>query len=213
VQRVLRALETAVLHSVNNMPIFHNERVLLATDVSGSMQSTISERSSVQSYDIGALLAMLSQTVCYRSVVGMFGDSFKVLHNLPKENVLEATQEIHRREGEVGYSTNGYKVLNWALSDSYTNKPFDRIMMFTDCQMYGNNTDGVNISEFWKAYKERAPYAKLYLFNLAPYGQAPLKLEDNDVYLISGWSDAIFTVIKNIEKGEDALEEVRKIDI
>ena len=111
------------------------------------------------------------------------------------------------------YLSGQVEVLNWALSDSYVNEPFDRVMMVTDCQMYGKNSTGDDISKFWKAYKERAPYAKLYLFNLSPYGDTPLKLEENDVYLISGWSDAIFTVIKNIEKGEDALEELRKIDI
>lgn len=211
VPMLLHALEKAVLVSVKNMPVFHHERVLIATDVSGSMQSSISDRSVIQQFDIGALLAMLAQGVCDSATVGMFGDKWKVLDDLPTRNVLSATQEIHKREGEVGYSTNGYKVIEWAVKkakDNYRKFGYDRVMIFTDCQMYGRD-----INKTWKEYKKIVPQAKLYLFNLSPYGQTPIDLKQDDVYMISGWSDKIFDVIKNIENGEDALDEIRKVDI
>ena len=45
--RVLVALEEAVRYSVRNMPVFNGEDVLLATDVSGSMFTPITERSTI----------------------------------------------------------------------------------------------------------------------------------------------------------------------
>ena len=57
------------------------------------------------------------------------------------------------------------------------------------------------------------PEAKLYLFDLAGYGQMPLSLAEKDVYLIAGWSDRIFEVLSAIDNGEDALSVINKIDV
>lgn len=211
---IMKALEKAVLTSVENMPVFENENVLIATDVSSSMWSPVSQKSVINMYDIGALLAMLAQTRCDNAVVGMFGDSWKVLDDLPMDNVLQATNDIYKREGEVGYSTNGYKVLEWALKHR---EDFDRIMMFTDGQMwdsdgrFGGSGSG-KINKLWKEYKKEVPNCKLYLFNLSSYGQSPLDLKGDDVYLISGWSDKIFNVLANLEKGGEALDEIKEIE-
>lgn len=70
-------------------------------------------------------------------------DVWKVL-NLPQESILANTSEMHNREGEVGYSTNGYKVID---------------------------------------------------------------------YLISGWSEKVFDVLKAIDEGADALDQIKNIEI
>ena len=57
------------------------------------------------------------------------------------------------------------------------------------------------------------PEAKLYLFDLAGYGQMPLNLAEKDVYLIAGWSERIFDVLSAIDKGDDALSIINKIDV
>ncbi len=210
---ILDALEIAVLYSADNIPAFNNVDVLLASDVSGSMQHSISPRSIVQNYDIGALLMMLAQTKCNSATIGMFGDTWKVLDDLSRENILQSTNEIHSREGEVGYSTNGYKVIQWA---NKMNIKYDRVMIFTDCQMwnsdiYGRRSAESDISKEWKTYRIKHPEAKLYLFNLQPYGQVPLEIKKNGVYLISGWSDKIFDALASLERGQDVLDEIREI--
>jgi len=211
----LEALEKAVKFSIENIPMFENENVLIATDVSGSMQRTISPRSQITNYDIGALMAMLLQTRCATATAGMFGDTWKVLYDLPKDNVLRSTNEIHRREGEVGYSTNGWKVLEWAVRlakmDSQT---FERIMIFTDCQMWNSSgSEKGSINSHWKEYKKLVPESKLYLFNLAPYGGTPIDMRNGDVHLISGWSDRIFNVLADIERGGESLDEIKEIKL
>ena len=212
--KVLSALETAVKASVENMEGFDaNTNVLVSADVSGSMQRPVSAKSSVQNFDIGILLSMLLKSKCASVVSGMFGDTWKVL-NLPQDSILANTLEMHRREGEVGYSTNGYKVIEWLISNKVR---MDKVMIFTDCQMWDSeHKNGWYraekwISDTWHQYKEMYPDAKLYLFDLAGYGQAPLNLVEPDVYLIAGWSEKVFDVMNAIDRGEDALSEICRI--
>ena len=65
----------------------------------------------------------------------------------------------------------------------------------------------------WLRYKRIAPNAKLYLFDLAGYGNTPLEVKKNDVHLIAGWSDKIFEVLEAMEKGGDAITEIDKITL
>lgn len=212
---LLTALENAVKASVHNLEGFDADiRVLLAADVSGSMQHPVSPRSTVQNFDIGILLSMLLKSKCKSVVSGIFGDTWKVI-NLPQNNILANTLEMNRREGEVGYSTNGYKVIEWLIREKM---PMDKVMIFTDCQMWDsdsryNGYQEKEIKGYWHTYKSMFPEAKLYLFDLAGYGQMPLSLVEKDVYLIAGWSKRIFEVLSAIDNGEDALSVINKIDV
>src|SRR5258708_258183 len=210
VSKVLDALEEAVLVSAENIAGYdENTKVVIAADVSGSMQKSISERSKVQSYDIGLMLAMLLQSRCENVITGMFGDTWKVV-NVPKKNILANVQEFYRREGEVGYSTNGYLVVKDLLQRK---KVVDKIMLFTDCQLWNSNNSGENIATLWAQYKQLAPGAKLYLFDLAGYGNTPLNVMRDDVYLIAGWSDKIFNVLSAVENGMDAVAMIDSIEL
>lgn len=221
------ALEDAVRISIDNIPMFAQERVLIAADVSGSMQvpATGSREEEwqvqrnkrqvlVERYDIAILLSMLLLEKCEFATVGMFGNSWKPIQ-LPSRDILANTNRMHEREGEVGYSTNGYRVLEWALGqvDSVRTGSFDRIMVFTDCQLWDTEGRQGRMEKLWRKYKEVAPQAKLYLFNLAPYSTVPVNMVPGDVYLISGWSEKVFEVLRNIEAGHDALDEIRELDL
>lgn len=210
VSKVLEALERAVLHSAANMAGYDEAtRVVIAADVSGSMQKAVSDRSKVQYFDIGLMLAMLLQHRCDHVITGMFGDTWKVI-NMPCSQVLANMDEYHRREGEVGYSTNGYLV----VKDLLVNRTLvDKVMIFTDCQLWNSNRSTENIVEHWKQYKQLAPYAKLYLFDLAGYGTTPLQVQQDDVFLVAGWSDRVFDVLQAIEQGGDALKMIDTIEL
>ena len=210
VSKVLDALEEAVLYSAANIAGYDEDtKVVIAADVSGSMQKAISAKSKVQNFDIGLMLAMLLQNRCGNVMTGMFGDTWKVI-NVPKKNILANVQEFHRREGEVGYSTNGYLVIKDLLQ---RNIVADKIMLFTDCQLWNSNNNAETISGLWQQYKKKAPGAKLYLFDLAGYGTTPLNVMNDDVYLIAGWNDKIFNVLRALESGADALDMIRQIEL
>ncbi|WP_343671968.1 TROVE domain-containing protein [Chitinophaga sp.] len=212
-KEVLEALETAIQTSVQHLQGFDNDtRVVIACDVSGSMQKAVSARSVVKYYDIGLLLGMLLQYKCENVMTGMFGDKWKVV-DFPKKNILANVDAFYAREGEVGYSTNGYKVLADLIKNRHV---ADKVMMFTDCQMWdsttGNQSDKNTLAAQWKLYREMVPHAKLYLFDLAGYGKTPVSVEGNDVYLISGWSDKVFEILAAIEKGQDAVAHIKALN-
>lgn len=202
--RVQSALEAAVKASVVNMKGFDSStRVLVAADVSGSMQRPVSGNSTVQYHDIGLLLAMLLRSKCASVVSGMFGDIWKVV-DLPKDSILANTLELRQRKDEVGFFTNGFKVIDWLTENQ---ERMDKVMIFTDCQMWdSDHKHGCYrferlVKDSWHRYKEFCPEAKLYLFELSGYGQTPLDLVEPDVYLIAGWSEKVFDVLAAIDGG------------
>lgn len=211
---IMKALENALVLSVQNMKGFDLEtKVVIACDVSGSMQQPVSAKSKVLMYDIGLLLGMLLQSRCDNVLTGMFGDKWKIVP-LPSTGILANVDAFYKREGEVGYSTNGYLVLKDLISKNYV---ADKIMLFTDTQLWDSNTNNQSaentISYQWKAYKKIAPNAKLYIFDLAGHKQVPLKVEQNGVHLIAGWSDKVFEVMDAIEDGANAMHAVEKIEL
>lgn len=205
---VLRTLEDAIMASSKNIKGFgQNTKVLIACDVSGSMQQPLSPKSKVLLYDVGLVLGMLLQSNCERVVTGMFGDTWKVV-NVPQGRILANVDEFYRREGEVGYSTNGHKVIDDLISRKVI---MDKVMIFTDCQLWNSGGGNASLTNSWMQYKKIAPKASLYLFDLAGHGQTPVKLEGHEVYLIAGWSDKVFDVLDALEEGTSAVQKIKQI--
>jgi hypothetical protein len=174
------------------------------------MQTPVSAKSKILLYDVGLMLAMLLHSRCKNVEVGMFGDSWKTI-SVPRSNILGNVQQFYRREGEVGYATNGYLVIKDILSHRVR---MDKVMIFTDGQLWDSSMSGNQIQTFWLRYKkEVSPDAKLYLFDLQGYGRAPLQILQNDVYLIAGWSDKVFEVLAALENGSSALDAINKIEL
>lgn len=204
--RILEALEEAVTVSAENIAGFDdNTKVVIACDVSGSMQQPVSPKSKILAYDIGLMLAMLLKSRCRNAVTGMFGDLWKII-NVPAKGILSNVDTFYRREGEVGYSTNGYLVIEDLIQRK---EQVDKVMIFTDCQLWNSRNDQ-KIADLWNIYKSMSPDSKLYLFDLAGYGNTPLDTNREDVYLIAGWSDKIFEIIASIDNGGNALGEIKK---
>ena len=210
-EEVLQSLESAVCHTAENIPGFdENTRVLLASDTSGSMRARVSRNSSVMCYHIGLLLSMLMRHRCKNVVTGMFGDIWKAI-DMSSVSILQSTVDMLSRAGEVGYSTNGYKVIDWLIQE---HREMDKVMLFTDCQLW--NSEGwcgdAHLAEYWDRYKhEVAPHARLYIFDLVGYGQSPVSMVRDDVFCIAGWSDKVFDILAAVERGKSAIDEIRRI--
>ena len=117
-QAVLTALEAAVKHSADNITGFDADtRVLLACDVSGSMYKPISSHSAIRNYDIGLMLAMLLRHRCHQVVTGIFGSDWMTV-NMPQGDILPAVDSLTSLQNKVGFSTNGYKVIDWRRHDA-----------------------------------------------------------------------------------------------
>ena len=208
---LLKSLEAAASHTAENIPGFEeNTRVLLACDVSGSMCSPVSKNSSVMCYHIGLLFSMLMKQRCKNVVTGMFGDVWKTF-DMPSDSILQNTVDMLSHKGEVGYSTNGHKVIEWLIKE---HREMDKVMLFTDCQLWSSEgwSNDALLAEYWDRYKrEVAPDARLYIFDLAGYGQSPISMKRDDVFCIAGWSDKVFDILAAVERGKIAIDEIRRI--
>lgn len=218
---VMDAIETAVEFSVENFPKLSGSSTLIACDVSGSMEKEISKNSSIQRFDIGIMLGMIANGFAGHTITGMFGDDWKVVPMSRRNGILKNTMEMHSREGEVGYSTNGYKVLEYLLDN---NIQVDRIMIFTDNQMWNSRSrrsiwrdddeDGVTFAEKFLTYQKRYPGVKLYTFDMSGYGSISIPQNTRGVCVIGGWSDRIFDFINIFEKiqgSNTAVNEIKNI--
>ena len=205
---LLEALEEAVRSTADNIRGFDkNTRVLLASDTSGSMFRPVSQQSAVIYYHIGLLLSMLMKFRCENVVTGMFGDFWET-YDFPSDDILYNTLEMISHEGEVGYSTNGHAVIDWLIDERLV---MDKVMLFTDCELWDSTNGGSHLSRSWSIYKRIAPDAKLYLFDLAGYGTSPVSMKRKDVFNIAGWSDKVFDILYALENGENAIDMIRRI--
>jgi len=142
-------------------------------------------------------------------ITGIFGDTWETI-NLPVDNILHSTENLRKLSGNVGYSTNGYKVIDYLITKNII---LDKVMFFTDCQLWDSSFVDNSLEKSWLQYQKIAPNAKLYIFDLAGYGQSPLKLVNSNVFLISGWSDKIFDVLSAVDRGESAVETIMKVEL
>ena len=160
------------------------------------------------SYDIGLMLSMLLQYKSKNVITGIFGNTW-MPYQFAKNGILQNVNALKSIEGKVGYATNGYKVIRYLNTQK---EAVDKVMIFTDLQMWNSSSDGRSIQNEWKTYKKNiAPNAKLYLFDLSGYGNTPLTIEKNDVYLIAGWSDKVFDVLEALDNGQNTLSAIKKI--
>ena len=207
-EEIFWALEQAAAQSAANIPGFDADtRVLLASDVSGSMCRPVSRNSSVECYHIGLLLSMLMKHRCPQAVTGMFGTIWKA-YDMPSANVLQNTSDMLYNAREVGCATNGYRVIDWLIKK---HRVMDKVMLFTDCQLWDSYGGNASLAKSWKEYKRMTPDAKLYLFDLAGYGQSPVSMKRGDVFCIAGWSDKVFDILAALERGNSAIDEIRRI--
>lgn len=207
---MLTALEQAALASAANVKGFSPDaRVMIACDMSGSMHTSLSQRSKVQLYEVGLMLAMLLQHNCKRVITGIFADEWEIV-NLPQTNILANTEAVRRMIGKVGYGTDGDKPLEWLIE---SRQVVDKVVYFTDCQFWKMDYMKTNLSQLWKDYKQISPNAHLYLFDLAGYGHAPILTQQREVTQISGWSDRIFDMLHAVECEEEVLEQIHNIEL
>lgn len=215
---VMDAIETAVGYSAENFPKLSGSSTLIACDVSGSMETTISKNSSVERYDIGIILGMIANKFCGHTITGMFGDTWKVVPMAKSSGILKNALEMHKREGEVGYSTNGYKVIQYLNENDIE---VDRVMIFTDCQMWDSQNaryrsalfrrDEISFAEEFYKYQRKHPKVKLYCFDLSGYGNIMVPQGTKNVCLIGGWSDRVFDFISAFEAIGDGNTAIKKI--
>lgn len=208
---LLAGLEQALGLSVVNVPVAPEEKIVIACDVSGSMFGLpISARSKIRNVDIGMTLGVLLNSKCEQTIFGIFGDTWRTVALDKGNTTLKNIALVERRANSVGFSTNGHKVADWIAE---TRTPVDRLMLFTDCQLWNSTPYSGAMSRSWSLVKEQNPGARLYIFDVAGHGAAPVQLDEPDVAMIAGWSDKVFDVLSALENGQAALSKIEGLTL
>lgn len=192
-QEVLRALEIALFLSVKNLPKLDG-RTAIIVDTSGSMHSPISKNSVVEYIDIATLMGSISQYISDESLVVAFGTTAKVVPLSRDSGILKNMETI--KNTNVGYATYVEEALKLLEKNDYVP---DRILLFSDMQVYSKNLS--NVVHSVNRYLSLHTQTKFYSFDLAGYGTAIQPAQKQRVFLFSGWSEKMLNYISMTEEG------------
>jgi hypothetical protein len=209
--KISAALEAALEKSVANVPEFKGT-TFISSDNSMSMDAPLSAKSKVTYKDVANLFQAMLGTK--GAITSVFGDTFALV---PQRGNSILTTANKFRSTNVGCSTNGYLAVRH-LND--TKKFVDRIIIFSDCQLYDSNAaynfgyaPQATIQQEVEKYRKNVnPNVWVYVFDLAGYGTKPTI--GKRVVQISGWNDNILHYIKMIEEGTgNQITEIESISI
>jgi len=197
------ALEQAIRHSAGHLAgPDEQDRMVIAMDISPSMRHPIKEGSLVERYDIAPMLAILLAGKGMSISTGIIGNTWKPT-TLSAYRLFDQLDQLRKKEGEAGYAINAHLVIRDLLKKG---EVVDKVMIFTDTTLWNHRpfNQGVeaDLGRIWRQYRQIAPQAKLYLFDLAGYGKKPLECLEDGVYLMAGWNEEVFGVLKALEKGD-----------
>ena len=207
-----RALENALTVSVENLDTVPG-RTLIAVDVSGSMGSCISRKSTVMCSEIAGLLGAMSSRICEDAAVCYFdcpggwsclrGDKGYIVEHYGK---YDSILEICRKHIFSGGGTRMDLPMKFALEEdkSASIKPFDRVIYFSDnvcnSSSYGIKTVQSMVDKYRKKYN---PDFWVHGVDLQGYGTQ--QFCGKNFNLIAGWSERVLSFILLAEKGIGSL--------
>ena len=206
------ALEQAIRHSADHLAgLDERDRMVIAMDISPSMRYPIKEGSLVERYDIAPMLAMLLAGRGMSVSTGIIGNTWKHT-TLSGHHIFYELDQLHKKEGGAGYAINAHLVIRDLLRKG---EIVDKVMIFTDTTLWDHRpfNQGVeaDLGRIWRQYRQLAPQAKLCLFDLAGYGKKPLECLEDGVYLMAGWSEAVFQVLNGLDNGDRHMDLIEGI--
>ncbi len=204
------ALQAALQFSTDNLPHLPGT-TFITTDNSGSMQSPVSEKSSVTHQEVGNLLGAMAHRMCDRSIVSVFGDTHAVVDVSRMDGVLTNMNKLNTTD--VGCSTNAYLTIRHLLEKKVK---VDRIIIFSDMQCYDStNSDagyygyrpyGASLAEEVAKYRSTInPHVHVISVDLAGHGTSQFPMDDKDLTLLAGWSDRVLELIALKERGAESI--------
>jgi hypothetical protein len=220
-QRAIKAVETAVMLSMQNIPILEGKTAIFS-DNSGSMQgdgggiSKLSTKSARKTSDIANLFATMYWMRADNTLVGLFGDRLLIPELDRTATLFTNYKTIAKTASSCGGATEAG--LFAAFRKLIDNKETpDRIVIFSDQQVgenagwYGRDVKGEYSGDFNKLlqqFKQQSPKTIIYSIDLRGYGN---KLCSDNVVLLAGFSDKLFELMYRYEKQASLLTEIDKV--
>ena len=200
-QAILDALQEAIELATANVPAMKG-RVVVAVDVSGSMNSAISGRrkgatSKVRCVDVAALLASCIKRVNPETRVMPFAESVKSLRLNARDSVLTQAQQMSALCGGGTRISAPLAMLNTERAD------VDLLVIVSDNQSWADtrSVGGTETMRQWVEMKSRCPSGRMVCIDLQPYATSQTVAAD-DITHVGGFSDAVFDLLAASADGD-----------
>jgi hypothetical protein len=177
--------------------------ILMITDVSGSMSCSVGGNPNLRCMDVSIALGLYcadKNTGPFKDVVLTFSEDSRI--EVLKGNLYEKYNQLQRMHW--GMSTNLNSAFDAILKVGIDNKLSDDdmpkyVIVCSDMQFNSSTSGGYNESAMQmisRKYKEaNFTVPKLVWWNLNDHGNVPVRFDQNNVGLVSGFSPSI---LKNI---------------
>lgn len=213
--QILKALETALEYSIENIPELEGNTAILV-DHSGSVRgdgggsSTVSAFSKTTTAMVGNLFASM---LAYRQkdvYIGLFGDRLIQVPVDRKKGVLQFNKESFDKGAQCGGGTEHgiYDFLRLCIAEK---KKVDNLVIFSDMVIgsgrvawYGVGAYG-DFQTLFKEFRKINPQCHVISVDIKQTSGKSIFDKSLGILQISGWSDKIFDIIKTNIKGYKAL--------
>lgn len=181
-----KAIDKALNISLDNVPNFDGKTAILL-DVSGSMEG--------RPLDIGSMFAACLFKKLDSDIITFTTVARKRTDLNPCDSIMTLTDELCR---------SSFGGTDFACAFSKLQECYDRIIVLSDMQSWYSSQYGYTTNQCFKDYKKRYnPNCKLYTFDLA--GLSTSEFPENNVYLLTGFSDKILDIMSQVDEDPKAL--------
>ena len=200
------SLEKAFCVAAGNVPKLDGKSVILL-DVSGSMNSFISQKSVVKLKEVGAVFAATLYLNNSDIQLIKFGDRAKSFGVYNIENNIFNVIDAMCQNDSCGYGTRidtAYEIMQ---------TKFDRIFIISDMQIMGDKahywwwSEQNGVESFERYCNIYNPDCKCYSFDLANYSTQLSSPDNPNVHLLTALNDKIFDLINLFEKDNKSIIE------
>jgi 60 kDa SS-A/Ro ribonucleoprotein len=190
VRDVLIALNKAVDISVNNVPKFDGE-TLVVLDVSGSMTG--------KPATIGSLFAAVLVKSNNADFM-VFSDNAAYKNVNPMDSTITIANSMRFSSGGT----------NFRAIFKVANKKYNRVIILSDMQGWIGNETPTREFNLWKQATGANPF--IYSFDLQNYGS--MQFPETNVFCMAGFSEKVFDIMKLMEQDKKALiNEIKKVPL
>jgi hypothetical protein len=205
-RKVFIALEKAVEISCGNVPEFGG-KTLVVVDRSASMNSPTSNGKTdvLRMSEVGTLMGLFLARKNSTDLM-IFGNTATYVPYNPLNSIVSSLQTLMSYNGSsfskfsVGHGTNFGSIF------SQIREAYDRIIILSDMQC----NFGLLKYDIKNYSKKFGANPKIYLWDLRGHGS--LQLPEEDTYVLSGFSEKVFDIMKLLEQDKEALvKEIEKV--
>ena len=208
VEAIRAAVDVALEQSFANMPDL-GARVLIANDISGSMQSNPSARSDMTMAEIAGVFAAAAFKKAEAGEIISFDDEAHPRKIRKSERITDIVRKISAIMG----GTNLSAPLEYAFRH---NREYDVAIFLTDSESWVDHlTRHRGSLDLIREYKQRVnPHLICFFVQLVPYRHAVVPPDEPGCYYLYGWNASMLSFIALMARGGSSqMESVRQVSV